>query len=168
MQDLGSLISNEILSTFKETFRDKDFSSSFVKANQYLSFNNKLNDCVNNTQRAIIWNCMSTCSTEIFIYFMKVQQHKGIVASLLVYDDGTDAIAEGQLDDKLSVIANFQALQTIADQTCMLLNIIKYRLLTHNLSGNSKGRYDFHVTGDAQEICVCTSGRGMCIFSDYM
>lgn len=47
-----------------------------------------------------------------------MQQQKGIVASLLVYDDGTDAIAEGQLEDKLSVIANFQALQTIADQTC--------------------------------------------------
>lgn len=50
-----------------------------------------------------------------------VQQQKGIVATLLVYDDGTDAIAEGQLDDKLSVIANFQALQTIADQTRMLV-----------------------------------------------
>lgn len=59
MQDLGGLISNEILRTFKETFRDKDFNSSFVKANQYLSFNNKLYDCVNNTQRAIIWNCRS-------------------------------------------------------------------------------------------------------------
>lgn len=45
-----------------------------------------------------------------------VPEHKGIDASLLVFDDGTDAIAEGELDDTLSVLANFQALQTIADQ----------------------------------------------------
>jgi hypothetical protein len=46
-----------------------------------------------------------------------VQQQKGIYASLLVFDDGTEAIAEGELNDTLSVLANFQALQTIADQT---------------------------------------------------
>lgn len=58
MQELGGFIANEILNTFKETFRDKDFNSSFVKGNQYVSFSNKLYDCVNNTQRSIIWNRM--------------------------------------------------------------------------------------------------------------
>lgn len=60
-------------------------------------------------------SCTANTSDHPFIAL--VQQQKGIYASLLVFDDGTEAIAEGELTDTLSVLANFQALQTIADQT---------------------------------------------------
>ena len=54
MGELGSLIATEILENFKETFRDKDFSSSVVKGTMYSSFSYKLYDCINNTLRTIV------------------------------------------------------------------------------------------------------------------
>jgi hypothetical protein len=39
---------------------------------------------------------------------------------MLVYEDGKDPIVEGHVDDEISVVANFQALLTIANQTCTL------------------------------------------------
>jgi len=61
MGELGSLIAAEILETFKETFRDRDFSSSVVKGTMYSSFSYKLYDCINNTLRTIVINCAPLC-----------------------------------------------------------------------------------------------------------
>lgn len=57
MGELGSLIATEILENFKETFRDRDFSSSVVKGTMYSSFSYKLYDCINNTLRTIVIKC---------------------------------------------------------------------------------------------------------------
>lgn len=57
MGELGPLIATEILETFKETFRDKDFSASVVKNTMYSSFNYKLYDCINATLRRIVLKC---------------------------------------------------------------------------------------------------------------
>lgn len=54
MQELASILANEILKKFKETFQDKDFSSSIIKNSIYLSFSNKIYDCIQSLIKGIL------------------------------------------------------------------------------------------------------------------
>ena len=101
-----------------------------------------------------------------------VQQQKGIYASLLVFDDGSEAIAEGELTDTLSVLANFQALQTIADQTRTCSYIYMCILSSSNTSflpswPKERGN-KLHVARNANHACDRPSHWNVCVSRQHL
>jgi len=99
--EFGQLISKEILRTFLETYPLDEFSKAITNKSQFSSFGAKIVDCIKRVADSILHNLSSM---------------DGIEACLLVYEDGTESIFSGTLEDNFSVIANFRALLRVACQ----------------------------------------------------
>jgi len=97
--EFGQLIAKEILRTFLETYPQADYNG--LQKSQFSSFGAKIVDCIKRVADSILHNLSSI---------------DGIDACLLVYEDGTESISSGTLEDNFSVIANFRALLRVACQ----------------------------------------------------
>jgi len=97
--EFGQLIAKEILRTFLETYPLADYNG--LQKSQFAGFGAKIVDCIKRVADSILHNLSAI---------------DGIEASLLVYDDGTESISAGTLEDNFSVIANFRALLRVACQ----------------------------------------------------
>lgn len=120
---LANIVAQEVLIGFKEVFGDRDFSASIQRSNDYAGFGNKLIDCISNSVHTIVTKrplCIARLSfspERVLIHYFAVPRYNGIQAAVLVYDDGGESIVEGNIADEIAVVANFQALLSIANQT---------------------------------------------------
>jgi len=83
-----------------ESFPKVDWAKTNSR-NQVANFGNKIVDCIKRVADSILDNLSSV---------------HGIEACLLVYDDGTESLSKGSLQDKISVIANFRAMLRATNQ----------------------------------------------------
>lgn len=101
--DFGRLIAKAILAGFLKEY--PEFTAAARKPSiqnqKFTNFANKLVDIISNATQSIL-NQLK-------------MKHKGLVSSLLLFDEGQQPVTSGKLDDHVGVVANLQALITFSD-----------------------------------------------------
>jgi hypothetical protein len=114
--DLGELIASEFLHSFYHSYHTSvNFSRAITNKGQFASFSSKIVDAMKKLSHTILANCMLVATPNL----LSALSTKSISASLLVFDDGSEPVVKGSLDDDISVIANFKAFLMASTQISM-------------------------------------------------
>lgn len=113
--DLGELITTEFLHSFYLSYHNTvNFSKAITNKGQFASFSSKIVDAMKKLSHTILANCMHSAKSSSLN--LAALLTKGIVASLMVFDDGSEPVVKGSLSDEFSVVANFRAFLTSVTQ----------------------------------------------------
>ncbi|KYQ92302.1 hypothetical protein DLAC_06264 [Tieghemostelium lacteum] len=144
--EFGKLIANQLLRGFIEMHQDTDFlHTSVYNISKFNGFANKIYDSISNSPRSIV---------------SQLRTNRGILNSIVVYNDGKSVTSGGGAEDQLGMIANLQAMLSFSNDV-LLSKGDRPKEIVLDMENNN---VVISRVGPASLVCICKKNKDPSVY----